>query len=321
MYNQDQRKVVLVGTGMVGMSYAYALLNQPICNELVLIDIDKKKAEGEAMDLNHGLAFASSHMKIRAGEYADCHDADLVVICAGVAQKPGESRLDLLQRNADVLRSIVEPIVESGFSGIFLAATNPVDVITQIIKDLSGFPAERVIGSGTTLDSARLRYMIGDYFHVDPRNVHAYVIGEHGDTEFVPWSQAMISTKSVLELCGEMENMENGCKFCDLVEIGDQVRTSAQKIIEAKKATYFGIGMSLVRITKAIFDDENSVLTVSVLTTGQYGIHGVYLGLPAIINRNGVRSILNLRLSEEEVAKLQQSAATLAEFYAKLRIK
>ena len=150
MYNQDQRKVVLVGTGMVGMSYAYALLNQPICNELVLIDIDKKKAEGEAMDLNHGLAFASSHMKIRAGEYADCHDADLVVICAGVAQKPGESRLDLLQRNADVLRSIVEPIVECGFSGIFLAATNPVDVITQIIKDLSGFPAERVIGSGTT---------------------------------------------------------------------------------------------------------------------------------------------------------------------------
>lgn len=321
MYDQDQRKVVLVGTGMVGMSYAYALLNQPLCNELVLIDIDKKKAEGEAMDLNHGLAFASSHMKIRAGEYDDCHDADLVVICAGVAQKPGESRLDLLQRNADVLRSIVEPIVESGFSGIFLAATNPVDVITQIIKDLSGFPAERVIGSGTTLDSARLRYMIGDYFHVDPRNVHAYVIGEHGDTEFVPWSQAMISTKSVLELCGEMENMENGCKFCDLVEIGDQVRTSAQKIIEAKKATYYGIGMSLVRITKAIFDDENSVLTVSVLTNGQYGINGVYLGLPAIINRNGVRSILNLRLSEEEVAKLQQSAATLADFYAKLRIK
>ncbi len=321
MYNQDQRKVVLVGTGMVGMSYAYALLNQPICNELILIDIDKQKAEGEAMDLNHGLAFASSHMKIRAGEYSDCHDADLVVICAGVAQKPGESRLDLLQRNAEVLRSIVEPIVESGFSGIFLAATNPVDVITQIIKDLSGFPAERVIGSGTTLDSARLRYMIGDYFHVDPRNVHAYVIGEHGDTEFVPWSQAMISTKSVLELCGEMENMENGCKFCDLVEIGDQVRTSAQKIIAAKKATYYGIGMSLVRITKAIFNNENSVLTVSVLTNGQYGISGVYLGLPAIINRDGVRSILNLRLSDEEAAKLQQSAATLAEFYDKLHIK
>lgn len=320
MYTNDQRKVVLVGTGMVGMSYAYALLNQPICNELVLIDIDKQKAEGEAMDLSHGLPFASSHMKIRAGEYADCADADLAVICAGVAQKPGESRLDLMQRNAEVLRSIIGPIVSAGFNGIFLAATNPVDIITHIIRDLSGFPAERVIGSGTTLDSARLRYMIGDYFKVDPRNVHAYVIGEHGDSEFVPWSQAMISTKSVLELCGEMEAMEKGCRFCDLENIGDQVRTSAQKIIAAKKATYYGIGMALVRITKAIFNDENSVLTVSVLTSGEYGIEDVYLGLPAVLNRSGVRRVLRLNLADEEVEKLQRSAATLREFYAGLRI-
>lgn len=321
MYVNDQRKVVLVGTGMVGMSYAYALLNQPICNELVLIDIDRQKAEGEAMDLSHGLPFASSHMKIQAGTYADCGDADLVVICAGVAQKPGESRLDLLQRNTEVLRSIVGPIVDSGFSGIFLAATNPVDVITQIIRDLSGFPAERVIGSGTTLDSARLRYMIGDYFHVDPRNVHAYVIGEHGDTEFVPWSQAMISTKSVLELCREMEGQENGCRFCDLEAIGDQVRTSAQKIIAAKKATYYGIGMALVRITKAIFNDENSVLTVSVLASGQYGVDGVYLGLPTVLSRSGARRVLRLSLSDEEVQKLRRSAATLAEFYARLKVR
>lgn len=314
---RDQRKVVLVGTGMVGMSYAYALLNQPVCNELILLDIDRKKAQGEAMDLNHGLPFAQSHMKIRAGDYDECADADLVVICAGVAQKPGESRLDLLQRNADVLREIVQPIVASGFQGIFLAATNPVDIITHIIRDLSGFPPERVIGSGTTLDSARLRYMIGEYFHIDPRGVHAYVVGEHGDSEFVPWSQALIATKSVLELC---EEAVGGCQFCDLQAIGEQVRTSAQKIIEAKKATYYGIGMALVRITKAIFDDENSILTVSVLADGQYGLRDVYLGLPAILNRGGVRSILNLNLLDEELEQLAQSAKTLKEFYAQLKI-
>lgn len=321
MMINDQRKIVLVGTGMVGMSYAYALLNQPICNELVLIDIDRQKAEGEAMDLSHGLPFASSHMKIRAGTYADCGDADLAVICAGVAQKPGESRPALLQRNAQVLRSIVGPIVDAGFHGIFLAATNPVDIITHIIRDLSGFPPERVIGSGTTLDSARLRYMIGDYFKIDPRNVHAYVIGEHGDTEFVPWSQAMISTRSVWDLCQDTQDQEGGCRFCDLEQIGDQVRTSAQKIIAAKKATYYGIGMALVRITKAILDDENSVLTVSVMTDGEYGIRGVYLGLPAVLNRMGVRSILRLNLSQEETERLRQSAQTLEELYRQLRIE
>lgn len=314
----DQRKVVLVGAGMVGMSYAYALLNQPICNELILIDIDQQRAEGEAMDLNHGLAFAMSHMKIRAGSYADCGDADLVVVCAGVSQKPGESRTDLLQRNAEVMRSIVGPILASGFQGIFLVATNPVDIITRIIADLSGFPAERVLGSGTTLDSARLRYLIGDYFHVDPRGVHACVIGEHGDTEFVPWSQAMVATKSVLELCDESEGR---CQFCDLQNIAEQVRTSAQKIIEAKKATYYGIGMSLVRITKAIFDDENSILTVSVRAGGHYGLDKeVYIGLPAILGRGGVRSILELNLLEEELEKLRLSAQTLTDFYQELTI-
>lgn len=317
MIEGDQRKVVLVGTGMVGMSYAYALLNQPVCNELVLMDIDRKKAHGEAMDLSHGLPFASSHMRIWDGEYAECADADLVVICAGVSQKPGESRLALLQRNAKVLRSIVEPIVAAGFQGIFLAATNPVDIITQMIQELSGFPPERVIGSGTTLDSARLRYLIGDYFQVDPRNVHAYVIGEHGDSEFVPWSQAMIGTKSVLDIC---EEYGDGCQFCDLQRIGEQVRSSAQKIIEAKKATYYGIGMALVRITKAIFNDENSVLTVSVRTGGQYGLENVYLGLPAILNRSGVRSLMNLNLSDEEVADLIQSGKLLKEVYDQLTV-
>ena len=199
----DKRKVVIVGTGMVGMSYAYCLLNQSVCDELVLIDVNKTRAEGEAMDLNHGLAFANSSMRIYAGEYGDCEDADIVVICAGVAQKPDETRLDLLKRNAEVFRSIIDPVTASGFNGIFLVATNPVDIMTRITCVLSGFNPRRVLGSGTTLDSARLRYLIGDYLKVDPRNVHAYVMGEHGDSEFVPWSQALVSTKSILELCRE----------------------------------------------------------------------------------------------------------------------
>ena len=197
----NKRKVVLIGTGMVGMSYAYALLNQNACDELVLIDIDTRRAQGEAMDLNHGLAFSGSHMKIYAGGYNDCADADIVVICAGVAQKPGESRLDLLHRNTEVFRSIIEPTTQSGFNGIFLVATNPVDIMTRVTCTLSGFNPRRVVGTGTSLDTARLRYLLGSYFSVDPRNVHAYVMGEHGDTEFVPWSQALLATEPVLDIC------------------------------------------------------------------------------------------------------------------------
>lgn len=189
----DKKKVAIVGVGMVGMSFAYALLNQNICDELVLIDINKERAWGEAADLSHGLPFAPSSMKIKAGEYSDCGDADLIVICAGAPQLPGESRRDLLQKNYKVFSSIVQPIIASGFNGVFLVASNPVDIMTQVVYTLSGFPANRVVGSGTSLDSARLRHMMSDYFHVNPRNVHAYVIGEHGDSEFVPWSQALIS--------------------------------------------------------------------------------------------------------------------------------
>ena len=227
----DKRKVALVGCGMVGMSYAYAMLNQNVCDELVLIDVDKKRAEGEAMDMNHGLAFSGSNMKIFAGSYDDCGDADIVCICAGVAQKPGETRLDLLQRNAAVFKSIIDPVTESGFNGLFLVATNPVDIMTRITCALSGFNPRRVLGTGTALDTARLRYLLGDYFHVDPRNMHAYVMGEHGDSEFVPWSQAMLATKPVLELC-----RQSGGRYCseELDKIAEEVRTAAYKIIEAR---------------------------------------------------------------------------------------
>lgn len=307
-----KRKVVIVGTGMVGMSYAYSLLNQAACDELVLIDVNKERAEGEAMDLNHGLAFAASRMVIYAGDYEDCKDADIVAISAGVAQKPGETRLDLLKRNTEVFRSIIEPVTASGFNGIFLVATNPVDIMTRITFELSGFNARRVLGSGTALDTARLRFLLGDYLKTDPRNVHAFVMGEHGDSEFVPWSQALIATKSIVELCEETP-MRVRKERLDQIE--EEVRSAAYKIIEAKKATYYGIGMALTRITKAILGDEQSVLTVSAMLKGEFGQKDVFIGVPCIINQNGIQRILPVKLTEEELEKLAKSCQTLRESY------
>lgn len=316
--NTDKRKVVLIGTGMVGMSFAYALVNQgAICNELVLIDVNKVRANGEAMDLNHGLAFAKSNMKIYAGEYHDCKDADIIVIAAGVAQKEGESRLDLLQRNVEVFRSIITPVVKSGFDGIFLVATNPVDIMTRVTYELSRFGASRVIGTGTSLDTARLRYLLGDYLTVDPRNIHAYVIGEHGDSEFVPFSQVMLATKPVLSI---VEDERNTYSIDDMKQIEEQVRTAAYKIIEAKRATYYGIGMALARIVKAILGDENSVLTVSAKLCGEYGERNVFIGVPTIIGRNGVKEIVELDLTEEEKEKFRSSVKVLDENFDSLAL-
>lgn len=313
----DNRKVVLIGAGMVGMSYAYSLLNQNACDELVLIDLNKKRAEGEAMDLNHGLAFSAANMKIYAGEYEDCKDADIVVICAGVAQKPGETRLALLKRNAKVFRSIIEPVTASGFDGIFLVATNPVDIMTKITYVLSGFNPRKILGTGTALDTARLRYLLGEYLRVDPRNIHAYVFGEHGDSEFVPWSQAQLATKSILQLCDENSEIERE----RLKEIEREVQGAAYKIIEAKNATYYGIGMALTRITRAIFGDESSVLTVSAMLKGEYGQTDVFSGVPCIINKNGVQRVLKLALSQEELGRLEQSCNVLRDSYEELARK
>ena len=314
MKGNDKRKIVLVGTGMVGMSYAYALLNQNLCDELVLIDIDKKRAGGEAMDLNHGVAFSGGNMEIYAGEYADCRDADLLVLTAGLPQKEGQSRLDLLKENRKVFQSILEPILASGFQGIFLVATNPVDIMARIVYDISGFSPERIVGTGTALDTARLRYLLGEEFCVDPRNMHAYVMGEHGDSEFVPWSQAMMATKPIFDLCSETE----GCHFQRLLEIEEEVRMAAYKIIEAKRATYYGIGMAMARITKAIFGDENSLLTVSAFLRGEYGEQDVFIGIPCVVNRGGVNRIVELSLSAEEKQRLHLSCETLDQTYREL---
>lgn len=305
---QDSKKVAIVGVGMVGMSFAYAMLNQNICDELCLIDINKERAEGEAMDLSHGLPFAPSSMKIYSGDYSDCTNMDMIVICAGVPQLEGETRRDLLQKNYKVFKTIVKPIVENGFNGVFLVASNPVDVMTKAVLDLSGFPPERVIGSGTSLDTARLRYMIGDYFKVNPRNIHAYVMGEHGDSEFVAWSSAMISVLPIKELDSHTDQIMN-----ELDEIAVNVRDSAYKIIKAKKATYYGIGMVLARLTRAILNDENSIFTISAYLNGEYSESGFYIGVPALINRNGVRKILEIPLDESEKKRFKDSAKVIKE--------
>lgn len=300
---QDNKKVALVGCGMVGMSYAYAMLNQNICDELVLIDINKVRSKGEAEDLSQGQPLSPSNMKIYSGDYDDCSDADLVVICAGAPQNEGETRRDLLKKNYKVLAGIVNPVVNSGFSGVFLVASNPVDVMTQVVYELSGFPSGRVLGSGTALDSVRLRYSISEYFKINPRNVHAYVIGEHGDSGFVPWSNAYISVNSFDEICAN-----NPDAIQDMKDIAVAVRESAYGIISAKGATYYAIGMVLARLTRAILFDENSVFSVSTYLKGEYCEKGIYMGVPCVVNSNGVSRILEMKLNDEEKEQLRRSA-------------
>ncbi len=300
-------RVVLIGTGAVGSSYAFALLNQGVTEELVLIDLNKEKSEGDAMDLNHGMAFAPSATKIWFGDYSDCKTADLIVICAGAAQKPGETRLDLVEKNTRIFKGIVEEIMANGFDGIFLVATNPVDILTYAVWKYSGLPKERVIGSGTILDTARFRYLLGEYFNVDTRNVHAYIIGEHGDTELPVYSHADIATRPISEW---MERNEQYTQE-DLDQIFVNVRDAAYHIISKKGATFYGIAMALVRLTKAILQNENSVLTVSAYLNGEYGQRDIYIGVPAVVNRSGVREIVELDLTQEEKQKFDHSVSVL----------
>lgn len=301
-------RVALIGTGFVGSSYAFALLNQGVVDELVLIDLNQAKSEGDAMDLNHGLAFAPSYTKIWYGSYEDCKDADLVVITAGANQKPGETRLDLVEKNTKIFKNIVDQVMSAGFNGIFLVATNPVDILTHMTWKFSGLPTSRVIGSGTILDTARLRYLIGKYLEVDTRNVHAYIIGEHGDSELPVWSHATIGARSIYERIHEHEEKY---REEDLEDIFVNVRDAAYQIIERKGATYYGIAMGLVRLTKAILHNESSILTVSTYLNGQYGQEDLFIGVPAIVDRNGVREVVELNLNERENKQFNHSASIL----------
>lgn len=300
-------RVVLIGTGAVGCSYAYSMINQGVSEELVLIDVNEAKAEGEVMDLNHGMPFSPSPIKIWNGSYLDCEQADLIVITAGLAQNPGETRLQLVEKNTKIFKQIVHNVMKSGFDGIFLVATNPVDILTYVTWKESGLPKERVIGSGTVLDSARLRFNLGQYFDVDTRNIHAYIIGEHGDTELPVWSCASIGAEKLETVMAKKNDLKKEC----LEKIFINVRDAAYHIIERKGATFYGIGMSLVRITKAILNNENCILTVSAYLDGEYGQHDVYIGVPAVINRNGIREVIEIELNDKEKEQFNHSVSVL----------
>lgn len=292
---KTSRKVVLVGAGFVGMSMAYSLLNQGGVNELVLIDVNKEKTIGEEMDLSHGLPYAPHKMKIKAGDYKQCKNADIVVITAGLAQKPGQSRLELAVANAKIMKEITENVMKSGFDGIFVVASNPVDLMTYVVAEVSGLPKSRVIGSGTVLDTARLRQLIAEYLEVSSKNVHAYILGEHGDSSLVPWEHCYVGCKKIVDIM-----KDNNHPMEDLKKIHDGVWQAAYEIIEKKKATYYGIGMALNRLVKAILNDENAILTVSTYQNNEYEQQGMYIGVPAIINRNGVKDILQLKLNKKD---------------------
>lgn len=293
-----KNKVVLIGCGNVGMSYAYALLNQRTnVRELVLVDLDKDRIEGEAMDLNHCLAFSPSQLTVRVGDYSDCGDAKIVVIAAGANQAPGETRMDLIDKNSKIFKQIVKSVIENGFDGIFLVATNPLDVMTYLTYKYSKFPSNRVLGTGTSLDTARLRYLIGDKLEINPKNVHGYVVGEHGDSEFVPWSNVNIGLQEISSFLDEDE----------LEQINDKVKNAAYEIIDKKGATCYGIGTCLVRITNAILNDENTILTVSSYDKE----NDIYMGIPSIVNSSGIKQRIYIKLNEEETKKLQKSVDTI----------
>lgn len=305
---KDHNKVIIVGNGAVGSSYAFNLVTSELVQEIGIIDINHEKAVGDAMDLSDSLAYTSPK-HIYGATYDDCHDADLVVVTAGAPQKEGETRLDLVNKNLKIMKSIIESIMKSGFDGLLLIASNPVDIMTQAAFKLSGLDASKVIGSGTALDSARFRKEIAYFLDVDARNVHGYIMGEHGDSEFPVWSHTNVGGLSIFEWLKDNENIDEET----LVNTFFKVKNAAYEIIKRKGATYYGIAVTLTRITRAIFNDENAIMPLSVYVDGLYGINDTYLGVPAVINRQGIKHIIEIQLNESEQNKMELSAKTLQE--------
>ena len=303
----NSRKVAMVGCGFVGSASAFALMQSKLFSEMVLIDADQNRAEGEALDISHGMAFASP-MKIYAGTYDDVSDAAIIVITAGANQKPEETRLDLIQKNAKIMRSIIGEIKKRDFEGILLIVSNPVDILTHIALKESGYPANRVIGSGTVLDTGRFRYELGEHLGVDSRSVHAYIIGKHGDSELAAWSDARVGGLKISDFCelrGHFNHEDS------MTRIFDHVKNSAYEIISKKHATYYGIAMAVVRICSAIVRDEKSIMPVSSLMTGEYGLYDVVLSIPAVVDANGIETVVPIELSETELLALKKSADIL----------
>lgn len=303
----NSRKVAIVGCGMVGAATAYTLMQHGLFSEMVLVDVDRNRAEGEAMDINHGMTFAAP-MDIYAGSYDDVTDAAIIVVTAGAGQKPGETRLDLVKKNAGILRSIIPEIAKRDYEGILLIVANPVDILTHVAQKMSGLPRNRVFGSGTVLDTARLKFLLGRHLDVDNRNIEAYIIGEHGDSEIPVWSSASVGGVSIHDFC-EMRGFYNHEKAME--QIADSVKNSAYEIIEKKKAIYYGIAMGVQRICSAIVRDEKSILPVSIYLNGEFGLTGATLSLPAIVGKDGIEKIVPISLSEGEQKALARSAQIL----------
>lgn len=305
----DMHKCAVVGCGFVGASCAFSLVESGLFSEMVLIDVNKEKAEGEAMDLSHGVPFTRP-IEVHAGDYPDLEGAGIIIIAAGANQKPGETRIDLVHKNIKIFQQIVPQITKYNSEGILLVVTNPVDILTYATLQISGLPRARVIGSGTVLDTARLKYLLGRRLGVDPRGVHAFIIGEHGDSELAVWSSANISGVDLSEFCSA-----GGMKLTaeELDTLYREVRDSAYEIIDKKGATYYGIAMSVRRICESIVRDERSILPVSSLITGHYGLTDICMGVPSILGREGVERVLDIPLNAEENARLLKSAASLGE--------
>ena len=308
------RKAVMVGCGFVGSASVFSLMQSGLFSEIVMIDADRDKAEGEAMDISHGIPFARQ-MKVYAGDYDDVSDAAIVIVSAGASQKPGETRLDLVKKNVAIFKQIIPEIAKRNFEGILLIVANPVDILTQVAQKLSGLPENRVIGSGTVLDTGRLKHRLGEHLGVDSRSVHAFIIGEHGDSEIAAWSSANVSGIPLNDFCemrGHYQHEEA------TREIAEKVKNSAYEIIQRKRATYFGVAMAVKRICEVIVRDEKSILPVSTAMHGEHGIDGVVLSMPCIVGKDGIETMVPIRLSETEQKQLQESAEVLKKIVEQL---
>ena len=302
----QKRKIMLVGTGFVGMSFAYSLLSEKGIDELVLVDVNADKAKGEQMDLSDGLLYANTKMKITAGSYADAQDTNIVVLTAGAAQNPGQSRLDLVKINANITKGVCEELKKNNFNGLLVVAINPVDTMTYAAWKTSGLPKNHVIGSGTVLDTARLRHALSERLGFADSNIHAYIMGEHGDSSFVPWIHSYIGAKNLLEYLDE-----NDIDLSELQNIYIDVRDKAYKIIDLKRATYYGIGLALKRIVSCILNNERAILPVSSYQNGEYGREGYFIGTPSVVGSNGVEQIVKLPLNENDQQRFNNSFDTL----------
>ena len=309
------RKVAIVGCGLVGSTTAFSLITQGICDEVIMIDINKERAYGEMLDLQDSIEYLNRNVKVRTGDYSDCGDVDIIVITAGAPPKQGQSRLDTLEMSAKICKSIVEPIMESGFDGIFIVISNPVDSITHNVQFLSGLPKNQVIGTGTAIDSARLQNMIAQLVRVDPRSVHAYSMGEHGDSQMVPWSTVTVAGKPFYDVIADNKELVGDV---DLNELVYKTTQEGWEILNRKGTTYYGIATACAGIIKAILNDENRIVPVSTLLEGEYGEKDVYAGVPTILNRTGASDVLEIHMTPGELARFKESVQLIREYTGRI---